>query len=142
MEEVQCVRLQDLAGVHQPAHLLGSRRQMIGTHHLVERLGCRQVMRHRADAAQALHHHRHFPIRPALNELLEAPELHDVQPRLLHLVVIVEQQRHLAVPFDARQRVEGNAPQLASIARRAFQCKTRACHDCPCLPPTQASCIR
>jgi hypothetical protein len=44
------------------------------------------VVRHRADAAQPLHHHRHFPVRPALDELLEAAEFDDVQAHLLHLL--------------------------------------------------------
>jgi hypothetical protein len=79
--------------------------------HAVHRLGGRQVVRHRADAAQALHHHRHFPVGPALDELLEAAELDDVQPHLLHAVVRVEQDRHLAMAFDPRQRVDGDAAQ-------------------------------
>jgi hypothetical protein len=37
-------------------------------------------MADRADAAQALHHHRHLPVGPALDEDLEAAELDDVQP--------------------------------------------------------------
>jgi hypothetical protein len=40
------------------------------------------VVAHRADAAQALHHHRQLPEGPALDEALEAAELDDVQPRL------------------------------------------------------------
>jgi hypothetical protein len=62
---------------------------------------CRQMVRHRADAAQALHHHRHFPVGAAFNEFLEAPKLHDVQARLLHLVVLVQQQGDLAMPLNA-----------------------------------------
>ena len=43
------------------------------------------MVRHRADAAQALHHHRHFPVWPALDEFLEAAELDDVQAHLMTL---------------------------------------------------------
>jgi hypothetical protein len=82
---------------------------------MVQRLAGRQVVRHRADAAQPLHHHRHFPVRPAADELLEAAELDDVQPRLLHAVVLVQQQRHLAMAFDARQRVDGHAAQAFGV---------------------------
>jgi hypothetical protein len=68
-------------------------------------------MRYRADAAQPLHHHRHFPIRPALDEFLEAAKFDDVQAHLMHVVVFVEQQRDLAVTFDARDRFDGDAAQ-------------------------------
>jgi prolyl-tRNA editing enzyme YbaK/EbsC (Cys-tRNA(Pro) deacylase) len=71
------------------------------------------MVRHRADAAQPLHHHRHLPVRAAADEGLEAAELDDVQPRLAHAVVLVEQQRHLAVALHARQRVDGDAAQAA-----------------------------
>jgi hypothetical protein len=100
MEEMQGMRLQDLAVMHQAAQLLGARRQPLCADHAVERLGRRQMVRHRADAAQPLHHHRHFPVRPTLDELLEAAEFDDVQAHLLHLIVLVEQQGNLAVPLD------------------------------------------
>jgi hypothetical protein len=57
------------------------------------------------------HHDRHFPVRPALDELLEAAELDDVQAHLMHLVLVVEQHGHLAVAFDARHRVDRHAAQ-------------------------------
>ena len=42
------------------------------------------------DAAQPLHFQdRHLPEGPPLNEPLEAPKLHDVQPDLDHLVRLV-----------------------------------------------------
>jgi hypothetical protein len=47
-------------------------------------------MAHRADPAQALHHDRHFPVGAALDEFLEAAELDDMQPRLHHMIVVVE----------------------------------------------------
>jgi hypothetical protein len=89
---------------------------------VVQRLARRQVVRHRADAAQALHHHRHFPVRPAFDELLEAAELDDVQPHLLHAVGVVEQDRHLAVAFDARQRVDGDALQALCLGGGFQRC--------------------
>ena len=76
-----------------------------------QRLRRRQVVRYRTDAAQALHHHRYFPVGPAFDELLEAAELDDVQPHLLHMVLRIEQDRHLAMAFDARDGVDGNAAQ-------------------------------
>ena len=84
---------------------------------LVERLRRGQVVADRADPAQPLHHHRHFPVRPALDELLEGPELDDVQARLLHVVVLVHQQRHLAVSLDPRQRFDDDAAQAFGVSR-------------------------
>ncbi len=111
VEEVQCMRLQDLPVVHQATDLFRSRRQLRRAHHLVERLAGREVVADRADAAQALHHHRHFPVRAALDELLERAELDDVQACLLHVVVMIEQQRHLALALDARRRFDDYATQ-------------------------------
>ena len=124
MEEVQGVGLQDLAIVHQAANLLGGRRQRDAEHH-VQRLRRGQVVRYRADAAQALHHHRHFPVGTALDELLEAAELDDVQSDLMHLVVVVEQDGDLAVAFDPGHRVDGDAPQQVGVGG-GFQCEA---HD-------------
>jgi hypothetical protein len=67
----------------------------------------RQVVADRADAAQALHDDGHSQYRPALDEPLEAAELHDVQPRLVDLVVaVVQVDGHLAVPLDAGHRLD------------------------------------
>jgi hypothetical protein len=115
VEEVQRVRLQDLPVVHQAADLLGRGRELRRAHHLVERLAGREVVADRADAAQPLHHHRHFPVRPTLDELLERAELDDVQARLLDVVVLVHQQRDLAVALDARQRLDHHAAQLLGV---------------------------
>ena len=111
VEEMQRMRLQHLAVVHQAAQLFGGRRQLLRADDDVERLGGGQMVRYRADAAQALHHDRHLPVRPALDELLEAAELDDMQAHLMHLVLLVEQDGHLAVTFDARYRVDRHAAQ-------------------------------
>ena len=66
----------------------------------------------RTDAAQALHHHRRFPIRTTLDEFLEAAEFHDVQTYLMHAIVLVKQQRHLTVTFHARYRVDSDSAQI------------------------------
>ena len=118
MEEVQGVRLQDLAVVHQPADLLGGRRELRGADDRVERLRRREVVAHRADAAQPLDHHRHFPVRAALDELLEAAKLDDVQPHLVHALLLVEEQRHLAVALDARDRVDRHAAEVLRVGGR------------------------
>ena len=114
MEEMQRVRLQDLSVVHQAPHFLGSRRER-GAHDHVHRFGCGQMMAYRADAAQPLHHHRRFPVRPSLDEFFETAKLDDVQPHLMHAVVLVQQQRHLAVAFDARHGIDGDAAQFLGV---------------------------
>ena len=121
VEEVQRVRLQDLAVVHQAAHLVGGRGDLGGADDEVERLARREVVRDRADAAQALHHHRHFPVRTALDEALEAAEFDDVQAHLVHLVVLVEQDGDLAVALHARHGVDGDAAQGTGVGGGGFE---------------------
>ena len=111
MEEVQRVRLQDLPVVDQAAHPVGGRGQLGRADDHVHRLGRREMMRDRADAAQALHEDRHLPVRPPLDEFLEAAEFDDVQARLPYVIVLVQQQRHLAVPLDPAHRFDHDAPQ-------------------------------
>ena len=112
VEEVQRMRLQHLAIVHQAAEFLGGRRQLFGADDDVERLRGGQVVRYRADAAQALDHDRHFPVWATLDEFLEAAELDDVQAHLMHLVLLVEQDGDLAVALDARHGIDRDAAQL------------------------------
>ncbi len=74
-------------------------------------------MADRADAAQALHRDRNFPIGAPLDERLEAAKLDDVQADLMNAVVLVEQDRHLAVALDARQRFDRDPAQLVRSVR-------------------------
>jgi hypothetical protein len=53
-----------------------------------------------------LDHHGDFPIRPPLDEPLEASKLDDVQAHLVDLAVGVEQEGDFAVAFDACQRLD------------------------------------
>ena len=115
VEEVQRVALHDLAVVHQAADAVGRLGHRPAADHAVQRLGRGQVVRDRADAAQALHHHRHLPVGPADDELLEAAELDDVQPHLLQALLLVQQQRDLAVAFHARDRVDHDAAQALRV---------------------------
>ncbi len=64
--------------MHEPPYLLGSGRELRDAEHVVESLGCRQMMGYRADTAQTLHHHRHLPIGAALYEFFEAAKFDDV----------------------------------------------------------------
>ncbi len=117
VEEVQRVRLQHLAVVHQATHLFRRRRQFFGADDDIERLGGGQMVRHRADAAQALDHDRHFPIRPALDEFLEAAKFDDVQAHLMHFVLVVEQDGDFAVAFNPRHWVDGDTAQGFGVGR-------------------------
>ena len=112
---MQRVRLQYLPVVHQAADLFRGGREVRGTDDDVERLGRGEMVAHRADAAQPLHHHRQFPVGPALDEALEAAELDDVQPHLVHAVVGVEQDGDLAVPLDAGHGVDRDAAQSGGL---------------------------
>ena len=118
---MQRVRLQDLAVVHQAADLLGGRREGLRADYLVERLARREMVAHRADSAEPLHHDRHFPVGPSLDELLEGAKFDDVQPRLGDVTVRVEQQCHLAMALDARERFDHYAAQ-GTGRDGGFQC--------------------
>ena len=112
MEEMQRMRLHDLPVMEQTAQLLGRRGQGAEAGDEVHRLGRRQQVADRADAAQPLHGDRHLPVRPALDEDLEAAELDDMEPDLVDPVLLVEQDRHLSVALDARDGLDRDAPQL------------------------------
>jgi hypothetical protein len=84
----------------------------------VHRLAGGDVMADRADAAQALHGDRHFPVRSAFDEDFEAAELDDVEADLMDPVLLVEQDRDLAVPLDAGHRFDRDLAQLVRRLRR------------------------
>ena len=67
-----------------------------------------------ADSADALHQHRRLPERVALNELLEAAELDDMQPGVDDVVVVVEVHGDLAVALDPGDGIDD---QLSAHAR-------------------------
>jgi len=62
-----------------------------------------------ADAAQALHHHRHFPEGPALDEFLEAAEFHDVELRIGDVARVIQKDADLGVALDAGHRINNDA---------------------------------
>ena len=117
MEEVQRVRLDDLPVMQQAAQLLGGRGQRAVAGDNVHRLAGGDVMADRADAAQALHDDRHFPERPPLDEDFEAAEFDDVETDLVDAVLVVEQDRDLAVPLDAGHRFDRDPAQLVRRLR-------------------------
>ena len=60
----------------------------------------------KADSADPLHQHRRLPEWVALNELLEAAELDDMQPGVDDIAVVVEVHGHLPVALDAGDGVD------------------------------------
>ena len=72
-----------------------------GAHYLVECLARREVVAHRADAAEPLHHHRHFPIRSALDEFFEAAEFVDVHVSAIHRAIFFHVDGHFGMTFNA-----------------------------------------
>ena len=60
-----------------------------------------------ADSADPLHQHRRLPEWVALNELLEAAELDDMQPGVDDVVVVVEVHGDLAVSLDPGDGIDG-----------------------------------
>ena len=109
---MQRVRLHDLAVVQEARQLLRGRRQWAEAGDDVHCLGRRDEVADRADTAQALHGDRDLPVGPALDEDLETTELDDMEPDLMNPVLLIEENRHLAVSLDARDRLDGHTAQL------------------------------
>ena len=112
VEEVKRVRLQHLAVVHQPPQLCGRDGHLVDAGDEVHRLGRAEVVADRTDAAEALHDDRDFPVHPALDEALEPAELDDVEAGLFDLAGFVQPDRHLAVAFDAGDRLDRDAAKV------------------------------
>ncbi len=94
--------------VEQLAQLLGRRRR-IDVKHVVQRLGGGHVVGLGADAADAVGQVRHVFGGPAYAEFLEAPQLGDLQVGVGHISLVVEEDVDLAVAFQPRDGVDGNA---------------------------------
>src|SRR5271166_1381086 len=71
LEDVQGVRLEQLAVMQEPAHLVGGGRDLVDADDGVHGLRRREVMAHRADAAEALDDERNFPEHTAADEPFE-----------------------------------------------------------------------
>ncbi len=66
-------------------------------------------MRRGADAADARGDLRHVLRGPAFGELLEAPQLGHLEKGALHLSLLVQKDVDLAVPFQARDGIDGDS---------------------------------
>ena len=115
MEKVQRVALQYLTEVHEFAQFLGRGRESLRALDAIDRLAGSQMMADWANPTEPLHDDRHVPVRPPLYEALETAKLDNVQARLANDIVIIGQQRNLAVPFDARDRLDHDAVQVVAV---------------------------
>ena len=107
MEERQRVGLRDLRQVHHPPQFHGH----FGNPHAqqrIARLGGRQQMTHRADAARARRQRRHFAVRPPFTEFLETAELGQVELGVLDLARVIQFERDAGMTFDPRDRFDRN----------------------------------
>ena len=116
VKEMQDMALHHLPVMHQAAHLLGGGGQGIDADDLIHRLGGRQMVTDRTNAAQPLHDDRHFPQQPPPDETFKAAKLDDMQPRLIDLIVLVKVDCHLAMPFDAGDGRDFDQSGLSHIA--------------------------
>jgi hypothetical protein len=63
------------------------------------------MMTDRTDPAETLHDDRKLPVGATLDKLLETTKFHDMQTRLMHVVVLVNQEGDLSVPLDTCHRI-------------------------------------
>ena len=124
MEEAQGMRLQDLPVVHQAAQQRRHRRDL-DAEQGVAGLGARQHVAHGADAADARHQRRHLVERPAFADLLEAPKLHHVELRRIHLPAVVQVDGDLGVAFDTSYWRNQNPVRHAFIRTCGRRCGAR-----------------
>ena len=106
MEDMERIRLQKLAEIHQPATLVGSRSEFVRTHDHVHRLRGGEVMAHWTDTAQALNDDGNIPKHLTPNEPLEAAEFNNVKTRLFYLTGFIQANGDFAMSFDACDRID------------------------------------
>ena len=115
MKEAQGVRLRNLREPEDAAQLVGRRRNSHGEQR-VARLGGRDQMADRADAADARHQGRHLVKRAPFAQLLEAAKLGHVKASFLDPAVFVQMERDLGMTFDARNRIDDDAALLHDVS--------------------------
>ena len=131
VEEAQGVALHELAPVHQPAQLGGGRRD-VDAEDGVARLGGRQQVADRADAANACGDAGHFPEGAAFAELLEAAEFGDMKAGVLDLAVVIQHDGDLGVALNSGYgidyyRLRHCRLHLSDVRNAAHRFGCRAC---------------
>ena len=117
--EVQRVILEHEEVVEEFADLVAGRRR-VDVVEVVEGAGRGHVVRRGTDAADALRDLRHFLGGAPDAEPLEAAQFGDLQVRVGHLARVVEEDLDLAVAFESRDGVDGDAlaHTVAPVCRR------------------------
>ncbi len=105
VEKRQCVGLDYLTQVHQPAELVCCRRDG-DRENLVARLGRGQQMADRADTADPGRDSGHLPQGAPFTKLFEPAELGHVEAGIAHPASVIELNRDLGVTFDPRHGVD------------------------------------
>jgi len=93
------MRLHNLTHMHQFAQQF-SRAGRRAAHHRVASFSRRQVMAHRADAADARGNVGHFKDHAAFAEFFKTAEFVHMQVRVIHRAIIVHADGDLGVPFN------------------------------------------
>ncbi len=104
MKEVQGMRLQHLAIMHQAPDFIGSDRHA-GTNEHIAGFGRCEVMADRTYAAHAFGEHRHFPEGAALDEFFEAAELDNMESGLFDISGITQREGNFTMAFYAGDRI-------------------------------------
>jgi len=112
MKKAEGVRLGNLGESEDAAQFVGGRRNSYGEQR-VARLGGRDQMADRADAADARHQGRHLVKRAPFTQLLETAKLGDVKARFLDPAIFVQMERDFGMTFDARNRIDDDAALLS-----------------------------
>ena len=115
MEEMESVRLKELAVVHQESHLQGCGGKGVNTNDTVHSFRRSQVMADRANPTESLHQDREFPKGPSLNESLEPSELNDMEAGLFDFCLIVQKDSDLPMPFNTGHGFYDYPPGLRCI---------------------------
>src|SRR5262245_1649521 len=108
LEKTECVALNNLSEVHQPAQFF-SRRWNFDGQDRVSCLGRSEHMTDRADAANARCDSGQFAHRTAFAELFETAKLGDMKLRIGDIPGIIQENADFCVSLDAGDRIDDNS---------------------------------
>jgi hypothetical protein len=107
MKEVEDMGLEDLAVMHEAAYLFRHRCQAVtvsGPDKHIHSLGRCQMMTDRADAAESLDQDRCLPKGATADKAFKAAKLDNMETAFRDLMVIIQVDGDLAVPFNPGDR--------------------------------------